>query len=306
MQPQTSTFSPSETLSSAAKQRTTTGTFTSQRHRSREVALQILYKIDLISQPAPTPTQVQPENSVAPASTISGQVLRASTYATGTPESASAPERTSETIATTASGTPLVRRRRAPTVVEGESPVVNSSATPLTTGGFTTGSFGNFQGMRSENGTRAEVVTPLTQFAVGTRSAHPPVLAFVQPKRSSAQLISEIAKHLEHFEVAPSIREFAAELVAGTILEISQVDQLLEKHAAHWKINRMTLVDRNLLRLAAYELLHFGETPASVIINEAVELAKQFGTAETPAFVNGILDSIRTGVRPQNHQEVRQ
>jgi transcription antitermination protein NusB len=99
--------------------------------------------------------------------------------------------------------------------------------------------------------------------------------------------------HFDHFQVPEGLREFSAELVSGTLRDIPQLDALLEKHAANWKITRMSLIDRNLLRMATYELLHFPNIPESVTINEAIELAKQFGTAETPAFINGILDAIK-------------
>lgn len=111
------------------------------------------------------------------------------------------------------------------------------------------------------------------------------------------ELIRELDHHFEHFQVPQELREFAARLVSGTLMEIAELDSLLEKSASNWKVGRMPSVDRSLLRMAVYELKHFPETDASVVIDEAIELAKQFGTAETPAFVNGILDSVRAQVR---------
>jgi N utilization substance protein B len=118
------------------------------------------------------------------------------------------------------------------------------------------------------------------------------------PLLEGAALAREISQHFDHFRTAPEIREFTAQLVAGTLLHQKELDPILERHAANWKLSRMSVVDRSLLRMAAYELAHLADTPPSVVINEAVELGKQFGTSETPAFVNGILDAIKTELRP--------
>lgn len=123
-----------------------------------------------------------------------------------------------------------------------------------------------------------------------------------RPLPESAQLANEISSHFQHFQVAPPLREFAGLLVAGTLQEHVRIDELIEKHATNWKVSRMGSIERGLLRLATYELGYVAETPASVVINEAIELAKQFGTEETPAFINGILDSIRAEVRPNEQR----
>jgi transcription antitermination protein NusB len=116
-------------------------------------------------------------------------------------------------------------------------------------------------------------------------------------KKSSQEMISELTSHFQHFDVPEPLREFAGQLVAGSLSEITRLDELLEKHASNWKVSRMSFVDRSLLRMAAYELINFPDTPASVVIDEAIELAKQFGNQDTPSFVNGILDSIKGEVR---------
>lgn len=108
-------------------------------------------------------------------------------------------------------------------------------------------------------------------------------------------LVDDLDRHFEHFQTPLPLREFAAELVAGTLREQNTIDQTIEKHAANWKIGRMGFIDRNLIRMAIYEMSHFRDIPASVTINEAIELAKQFGTAESSSFINGILDSVRIG-----------
>jgi len=98
----------------------------------------------------------------------------------------------------------------------------------------------------------------------------------------------------ESFEldVDDAAREFAAALVAKTVAEQPAVDEVIATSSRNWRLERMSRVDRNILRIAVCELRSFVETPVKVVINEAVELAKRFGTAESPAFVNGILDRI--------------
>jgi len=107
-----------------------------------------------------------------------------------------------------------------------------------------------------------------------------------------SKLAKELASHFSHFLVPEPQREFAAQLAAGALKERQQTDALIEASQTQWKLSRMAAIDRNLLRLAAYELTHFMDIPASVTINEAVELAKQFGSAESAGFINGILDQI--------------
>lgn len=88
------------------------------------------------------------------------------------------------------------------------------------------------------------------------------------------------------------IREFAESLVRGTWLKRESIDEMIAKHALNWELNRMAVVDRNILRMATYELLEFKDIPPKVTINEAIELAKKFGDEESGKFVNGILDKI--------------
>ena len=85
-------------------------------------------------------------------------------------------------------------------------------------------------------------------------------------------------------------RAFATELVRGVRADLEEIDALLQRASRNWRIERMARVDRNLLRLAVYELKHSADVPGKVAINEAIEIAKRYGTAESPAFVNGVLD----------------
>jgi transcription antitermination protein NusB len=92
---------------------------------------------------------------------------------------------------------------------------------------------------------------------------------------------------------------FARELVAAASEHGAKLDDLITAASKNWRIDRMSRVDRNILRLGACELLAFRDVPVKVVINEAVELAKRFGTAESSAFVNGVLDRIAGAVGRQ-------
>ena len=98
----------------------------------------------------------------------------------------------------------------------------------------------------------------------------------------------------ESFEldVDDAARGFAGELVSGTVADQPAIDEVIAASSRNWRLERMSRVDRNILRLATAELKCFPDVPVKVVINEAVELAKRFGTSESPAFVNGILDRI--------------
>lgn len=88
------------------------------------------------------------------------------------------------------------------------------------------------------------------------------------------------------------VKTFAEQLVQGTLSHRPEIDQLITSHASNWDLNRMAVVDRNILRMGTYELLYVEEVPPKVCLNEAVELAKRFGDEESSKFVNGILDTI--------------
>ncbi len=88
------------------------------------------------------------------------------------------------------------------------------------------------------------------------------------------------------------VRDFADRLFKGSIARKREIDARIQQHARHWRVSRMAAVDRNILRLAVFELLDESTTPGTVVINEALEIAKKFSTVESAQFVNGILDSI--------------
>jgi N utilization substance protein B len=119
------------------------------------------------------------------------------------------------------------------------------------------------------------------------------------PTPDGQALIQSLRYHYDHFAVPDPLREFVGQLVAGTLSKMVELDPLLEKHAANWKVARMSSVDRSLLRMAVYEMNYLNEVPHSIVIDEAIELAKQFGTSDTPSFINGVLDSIRSASQKQ-------
>jgi N utilization substance protein B len=96
--------------------------------------------------------------------------------------------------------------------------------------------------------------------------------------------------------------EFARRLVAGVRRNRQELDQSIERAAANWTLGRMAATDRNVLRMGAYEILHT-ETPAPVVVNEAIELARRYGTAQSASFVNGILDRLMQGQQEKEHPE---
>ena len=100
----------------------------------------------------------------------------------------------------------------------------------------------------------------------------------------------------EHTEGSPEARAFGCELVRGVLDERARIDELLAAAAEHWRLDRLPHVDRNILRVATYELLRPGDVPASVVIDEAIEIAKRFGGRESPPFVNGVLDQVAAAV----------
>jgi transcription antitermination protein NusB len=101
------------------------------------------------------------------------------------------------------------------------------------------------------------------------------------------------ASFFEGQDEAPAVMNFARLLVTRTVEHVERIDELIRRHAEHWRLDRMATVDRNLLRLATQEFLFDRETPRTVVINEAIEIARRFSTQESPQFINGILDSIK-------------
>jgi transcription antitermination protein NusB len=102
-----------------------------------------------------------------------------------------------------------------------------------------------------------------------------------------------LASFLKARKLDADVEEFARELFEGTIAEVASLDQLVREHAEHWRLERMAAVDRNILRLALFELLHRPATPPAAVINEALEIARRYSDRDSVEFVNGVLDAIR-------------
>ena len=107
-----------------------------------------------------------------------------------------------------------------------------------------------------------------------------------------------VRRFWESFEVSddPEAVSFADQLTLATRGALPALDEIVQTASRNWRLDRMSRVDRNILRLGACELIAFRDVPVKVVINEAVELAKRFGTAESSAFVNGVLDRIAGAV----------
>jgi N utilization substance protein B len=110
-----------------------------------------------------------------------------------------------------------------------------------------------------------------------------------------AALQAFFAEHMP--EAADPVRAFASSLVHGTIVEVAALDALIEKHSQHWRLSRLAIIDRLILRMATWELEHERETPAAVVLDEALELARTFSTEDAVKFINGVLDGIRQHVQ---------
>lgn len=95
-----------------------------------------------------------------------------------------------------------------------------------------------------------------------------------------------------HFESSAKSREFAERLIAGAVKHRDVIDAFIEQAAEHWKLERMPRVDRNILRLATYELVFCPDIPVNVTIDEAIEVGKRYGSEESPTFINGVLDQV--------------
>ena len=98
------------------------------------------------------------------------------------------------------------------------------------------------------------------------------------------------------YDVQKKARPYAVELLEGVYGTRLAVDKAISKHASNWRLERIDVIDRNILRIAVYEMIHREDVPPEVAINEAVEIAKRFCAGESPAFVNGILDAVKVGL----------
>jgi N utilization substance protein B len=121
-------------------------------------------------------------------------------------------------------------------------------------------------------------------------------------KTRADELVRSYWAELGDADVEEPAREFATRLATGTLARVVELDERIKSRAEHWRISRMAIVDRNILRLAVYEFMH-EPTPRTVAINEALEIARRFSTYEATQFINGILDAIKRDLDEQHPQE---
>lgn len=133
---------------------------------------------------------------------------------------------------------------------------------------------------------REAALQMLYQWEVGRASAYEAIATY-WPAHDTEQPLTD------------PLRDFANALVRGTIDRVKEIDGLLSAHADNWRVERMAVIDRLILRLAVYEFLADRDTPSRVIINEALELARTYSGEEAVGFVNGVLDSVKKELRPE-------
>ncbi len=104
--------------------------------------------------------------------------------------------------------------------------------------------------------------------------------------------------YFENFRPSDKAREYCRRLIDGVLQHREEIDRLIEENSENWTLKRIAVVDRNILRISAFELLHCPDVPFKVSLDEAVELAKKFGTDDSGAFINGILDRIHSLASP--------
>jgi len=109
----------------------------------------------------------------------------------------------------------------------------------------------------------------------------------------------------KHNPTPEDVQSFASKLVMGSYKHLKKIDSILEKFSEHWTLERISAIDRNILRSAIYELLYENEIPSNVTINEAIDVGKKFGSEDSGAFINGILDKIAEKIPslPQRHKD---
>lgn len=140
---------------------------------------------------------------------------------------------------------------------------------------------------------REAALQMLYQWEVGRVSAHEAVRTYWPGRDAPPSPDDEYADAVPEAAVDENGRTFANALVSGTIERVGEADQLIATHLKNWRLERVAVIDRLVMRLAIYELLTESETPSKVIINEALELARTFSGEEPVPLINGVLDAVR-------------
>ena len=135
-----------------------------------------------------------------------------------------------------------------------------------------------------------------------TKSRERALQALYQIDVAATDLDEALARFWPSFEpVEREVRDGAEELVRGVARHRREIDEAIEQVSTNWRMDRMAKVDRNVLRLAAFELLRT-DVPVKVVINEAIELGKKYGSESSGAFVNGVLDKVAAGLPPERRR----
>ena len=137
------------------------------------------------------------------------------------------------------------------------------------------------------------------------RSREMAIQVLYQVEMAQSDLAEAVRLFCEHFKAPESIRDFAFELARGASEHREEIDTLIKRFSEHWRLERMPTVDRNILRLAIYELLYRPDIPAKVSINEAVDIGKKYGSEDSGSFINGILDRIRLHLEETGRRKTR-
>jgi N utilization substance protein B len=120
---------------------------------------------------------------------------------------------------------------------------------------------------------------------------------FQQQAHDPASVAEELDRFCVSFEAGEKPLPYARQLITGICAKIDEIDRLVKAQSHHWRLERMSMVDRNILRIAIYEIRYGDEIPATVAINEALEIAKHYSIPDSVAGINGILDSVESAAR---------
>ena len=125
------------------------------------------------------------------------------------------------------------------------------------------------------------------------RSSRELALKFLyQFELNEGDLDEQIKLFLERNSSQEGVENFMKELVMSLVSKMKEIDEIIQKYSDHWILDRMTVIDRNILRIGTCELLFNFSTPPKVVINEAIDIAKKYGNEDSPEFINGILDKV--------------
>jgi N utilization substance protein B len=113
-----------------------------------------------------------------------------------------------------------------------------------------------------------------------------------------------IELYCENFDIQDNVKEFSSELILGTRQHIEKIDSFISNCSEHWTLERMARVDKNILRMAVYELLYCADIPPKATLNEAIDIGKSYGTENSGSFINGILDALYVKLRKDDEDNI--